>query len=101
MQAVRAVSGSAPTSVRARAADRLHTRQMPAATALVPVSPAPPPPPAGELRRPLSAFLAQLIATREGDPQTRALRRAEPADAVATYAAARAPAPAPTVLRSL
>jgi hypothetical protein len=101
MQAVTAVSGAAPTSARARTADRLPTRQVPAATALVPVSSPPPPGLAGELRRPLSAFLAQLIATREGDPQTRTLRRAEPADAVATYAAAGMPAPPPTVLRSL
>jgi hypothetical protein len=38
--------------------------------------------------RPAAAFLAQLIATAHGAPQTRARRRAEPADACAAYAAA-------------
>jgi len=35
--------------------------------------------------RPSSAFLAQLIATAQHAPQTRARGRTEPADAIATY----------------
>jgi hypothetical protein len=38
--------------------------------------------------RPSAEFLAQLIATRDQAPQTRQRRRAEPADAIAAYAAA-------------
>ncbi len=38
--------------------------------------------------RPSALFLAQLIATAQQAPQTRARRRAEPADAAAHYAAA-------------
>lgn len=34
-----------------------------------------------------AAFLTQLIATREGLPQTRARRRAEPEETIAAYAA--------------
>ena len=37
--------------------------------------------------RPMSAFLAQLVATRQRAPQTRAGRRAEPAEAAETYEA--------------
>lgn len=36
--------------------------------------------------RPDAAFVAHLIATAEQTPQTRALRRASPADALASYA---------------
>ncbi|MGE3144689.1 MAG: hypothetical protein AB7K35_03780 [Pseudorhodoplanes sp.] len=36
--------------------------------------------------RPVAAFLAHLIATAQGAPQTRERRRAEPADAIARYA---------------
>jgi len=39
-------------------------------------------------RRPVAAFVAHLIATRELAPQTRARRRADPTDAVAAYRAA-------------
>jgi hypothetical protein len=45
--------------------------------------------------RPSPAFLAQLIATAQHAPQTRARGRAEPADAIARYTSAasvRAPA---------
>ena len=38
--------------------------------------------------RPSAAFLAHLIATAQQAPQTRARQRAEPADAIACYAAA-------------
>jgi hypothetical protein len=40
--------------------------------------------------RPAATFLAQLIATAHGLPQTRARRRAEPEDACAVYTAAMA-----------
>lgn len=36
-------------------------------------------------RRPLAAFLAQLIATQTHAPQTRTRRRAEPDEATAVY----------------
>jgi hypothetical protein len=41
--------------------------------------------------RPVAAFVAQLIATRQLAPQTRAKRRAHPAEASAAYRAASAP----------
>ncbi|MCX2724947.1 hypothetical protein [Roseibium salinum] len=37
--------------------------------------------------RPNSVFLAHLIATRDGEPQTRVRRRAEPVHGVNTYRA--------------
>ena len=46
-------------------------------------------------RHPAAPFLAQLIATRMQAPQTRARRRAEPAEAISIYAAAGAPRPVP------
>jgi hypothetical protein len=50
--------------------------------------------------RPRGPFLAQLIATDLQMPQTRARRRAEPADASTCYAAAATmPAPTGIVLR--
>lgn len=73
-------------------------------TAVVAVVPARPPDASlTSGRRPLSAFVAQLIATQRREPQTRERRRAEPADAIARYASASA-APTvrpPVVLRSL
>ncbi|MBK5960729.1 hypothetical protein CCR97_21350 [Rhodoplanes elegans] len=50
--------------------------------ALVPVTRDPPPRPAG---RSLAGFVAQLIATNRGLPQTRELRRAAPDEAQAAY----------------
>jgi len=41
--------------------------------------------------RPAPAFVAQLAATRQRAPQTRAGRRADPAEAVAAYGAALVP----------
>lgn len=38
-------------------------------------------------RHPAAPFLAQLIATRQQAPQTRARRRAEPREAISVYAA--------------
>jgi len=73
-------------------------------TALVPVvasdsSPAP----GSAIGRPRADFLAQLIATVMQAPQTRIRRRAEPAEAVAVYAAIEGCAPArrATLSRSL
>jgi hypothetical protein len=45
--------------------------------------------------RPQASFLAHLIATDRQLPQTRARRRAEPADAITAYSAADAEAPPP------
>jgi hypothetical protein len=39
------------------------------------------------ISRPSASFVAQLIATAAQDPQTRNLRRAEPADALSAYSA--------------
>jgi hypothetical protein len=39
-------------------------------------------------RRPEAALIAQLLATRDDHPQTRARRRAEPREAARAYAAA-------------
>jgi len=39
-------------------------------------------------RRPMPTFLAQLVATRQRAPQTRAGRRVAPAEAVAAYGTA-------------
>lgn len=58
--------------------------------ALVRVSPISPTPRAVDNSRPAAAFLAQLIATNQQAPQTRARRRAEPEEACAVYAAAMA-----------
>ena len=46
-----------------------------------------------------AAYLAHLIATREQAPQTRERRRAEPAEAIAVYAAANAGAASPSGIR--
>jgi hypothetical protein len=45
-------------------------------------------PPLLPLARPLAAFIAHLVATRQDAPQTRARRRAQPETAAALYAAA-------------
>jgi hypothetical protein len=52
-------------------------------------------------RVPCAAFLAHLIATAQQAPQTRARRRAEPADACAAYATASTAIPASTRYCSL
>ena len=46
-----------------------------------------------------AAYLAHLIATKEKAPQTRERRRAEPAEAIAVYAAANAAAASPSGMR--
>jgi hypothetical protein len=59
-------------------------------SALVRLSPVDEAPPAPiRLQPPAAAFLAQLIATAQQVPQTRMRRRAEPAEAVSKYAAAK------------
>jgi hypothetical protein len=56
--------------------------------------------PYGYQRRPLAAFVAQLIATDRQSPQTRARRRHSPEDAAAVYGAVRSvPHPAGLILR--
>lgn len=70
-----------------RTAPGQKANQQPETSGLVPVAPAR----EGGLRhsaRPSPAFLAQLIATAQHAPQTRARGRAEPAEAVAHYASA-------------
>lgn len=57
-----------------------------ACRALVPLAPAPlAASRCGPHSRPDAAFLAQLIATAQGAPQTRERRRAEPSDAIHRY----------------
>lgn len=62
----------------------------PAGRSLVPVAPAPEAVSGGDLPRPAAALLAQLMAARENLPQSRRLRRAGPAEAIAAYRAAAA-----------
>jgi hypothetical protein len=77
----------------------MENQRLGQSTALVPIAPA-----RARLRpvgRAHAAFLAQLIATRRGLPQTRARRRTEPADATRAYAIALARPPRPVLSRSL
>ena len=53
--------------------------------AVVPVTPTVYEAPKLALPRPNASFVAQLIATAEQLPQTRNLRRADPADALSAY----------------
>jgi len=90
------ISGS---TARTRAASREASGEQPVAKsqALVAVAPivrADAPAPLAR-RAASAAFLTQLIATREQLPQTRERRRAEPADAIAVYAARLAAVPGP------
>jgi len=106
MRLVGAVDGSAAPSLGGRGPGRPVGPDAGAttATALVAAAPARPPEAGyGLPRRPLSAFLAHLIATRRGEPQTRARRRVDTAHAIDRYAAAdTAPStPPPVLLRSL
>ena len=73
-------------------------KQTSASRALIPLQPIA----AGDtpLRtRTQAAYLAHLIATKDKVPQTRERRRAEPAEAIAVYAAAHAGAAAPSGMR--
>ncbi len=55
------------------------------ALALVAVQPVEPSQRTAPLRRPDAAFLAHLIATKQREPQTRDLRRAQPGEAAHAY----------------
>jgi hypothetical protein len=80
----------APTPGRAQrdTAAAPHEAKTASSRALIPLQPAAASHD-GELRtRPQAGFLAHLIATDHKLPQTRERRRAEPADAIAAYAAA-------------
>lgn len=56
--------------------------------ALVPVSATPEEQPGGPTgSHPFAPFLAQLVATKDGHPQTRERRRVEPNEATAAYRA--------------
>ena len=108
MRRVTAIDAAAATfEGRARSVSAPEPGALPApatGTALVAVTPALPAERAWRpSRRPVAAFIAQLIATSRSAPQTRLRRRAEPAEAIAVYAAANAVATAgrPTVARSL
>jgi len=68
--------------------------------ALVPVPEPPEAHPIPLSRRPAAPFLAQLIATARGEPQTRERRRAEPETAAHAYAAAAARVNGLTVRKS-
>ena len=93
MSSVRAINSS--TIVAAGNAPRREAstprEKVSASRALIPVTPiAPSETPVGTRTRADAAFLAHLIATDQKAPQTRERRRAEPADAIAAYAAANA-----------
>ena len=81
-----------------QAASAPRDKQTSASRALIPLQPIAP----GDtpLRtRTQAAYLAHLIATKDKVPQTRERRRAEPAEAIAVYAAANAGAAAPSGIR--
>jgi hypothetical protein len=70
--------------------------------ALVPVAPADPAPITSfAASRPHAGFIAHLAATRAQAPQTRARRRAAPAEAIAAYGARPFSQVGGRVLRSL
>jgi hypothetical protein len=73
-----------------QASDRQGSDQQPQTSerGLVPIAPSQPASPLHRSTRSSPAFLAQLIATAQHAPQTRARSRAEPADAIAHYTSA-------------
>ena len=91
MSRLAAISGSSGSA-------RYETRKpepaaaIPAGRQIVPVAPANPAEKsrAASLRRANAPYLAHLIATSEGLPQTRERRRATPADAAVCYSQATA-----------
>jgi len=81
------VQDAAPATPRRRAADRPEAQAPAESRALTVIEPAAPSARAVPLSRyPAAPFLAHLIASRMQAPQTRALRRATPEDAMAAYA---------------
>ncbi len=98
-------SGIGPGPLPARSSPSAADRAANPATqsrALVPIAPSRLQDGRPTTRVPCAAFLAHLIATAQRAPQTRARRRAEPADACAAYATASTAAiPAPTRYCSL
>jgi len=83
----RPVEPAAPSGNRAGHSDAAPGGEASRRTALVPIEPAARRRPAGTvwLNRPSAPFLAQMIATKNDLPQTRARRRASQAEATAAY----------------
>jgi len=81
------LSGLGSTSGRSASAQK---SELPEASerGLVPIAPSQPESSLRRSTRPSTAFLAQLIATAQRAPQTRARGRAAPAEAIAHYASA-------------
>ena len=78
---------SAPGAIRegrTEPAQKPHQQPEASGRELIPVVPSPQESPR-HFARPSPAFLAQLIATAQHAPQTRARGRAEPSDAIARY----------------
>ena len=90
MTPVTAIRGSIAAAAAEGAAREVGSRASAEATtparALIPLQPIARSEP-GLQGRPQAGFLAHLIATERQLPQTRERRRAEPADAIAAYAA--------------
>ena len=87
------LSGLGTTGGRSAPAQKPHRQEpdLPAETSergLVPIAPSPRESSLRQSARPSPAFLAQLIATAQHAPQTRARGRAAPADAIAHYTSA-------------
>jgi hypothetical protein len=95
------LSGLGSTSGRpasAQASDRHESDHQPETSGrgLVPIAPSQRESTSHLSTRPSPAFLAQLIATAQHAPQTRARRRIAPADAIARYGAVSVSAPTQT-----
>jgi len=93
MRIVSGIDGSAVFSPRTsrRRSGETRIAAPTEARALIPLEPAAASEHAtGTERRPLAVFLAHLIATQTGAPQTRTRRRTEPGEAASAYAAAKA-----------
>ena len=87
-------SSTARTRAASKQAGEQRVTKSQALVAVAPIVRADAPAPLAR-RAASAAFLTQLIATREQLPQTRERRRAEPADAIAVYAARLAAVPGP------
>jgi hypothetical protein len=83
------LSGFGTTGGRSAPAQKPHDLQAETSVrALVPIAPSQPESSLRRPTRPSTAFLAQLIATAQQAPQTRARGRVAPADAIAHYTSA-------------